>query len=59
MRKYFIAQTRKKDTFQDGIQLAVDEALDKKPKDFNQFLLFMGNVVFEEKRGKHIAFQFV
>lgn len=47
----------KKDTFRDGIRLAVDEALDKKPKDFNQFLLFMEDVGFEVKRGKHIAFR--
>ena len=48
----------KKDTFLDGIRLAIDEALDKKPKYFKQFLLFMEDVRFEVKRGKHIAFRF-
>lgn len=47
----------KKDTFRDGIRLAIDEALDKKPKDFNQFLLFMEEVGYEVKQGKHIAFR--
>lgn len=47
----------KKDTFRDGIRIAIDEALDKKPKDFNQFLIFMEDVGFEVKRGKHIAFR--
>lgn len=47
----------KKDTFRDGIQFVIDEALDKKPKDFNQFLLFMEDVGFEVKRGKHRAFR--
>lgn len=48
----------KKYTFREGIRLAIDEALDKKPKDFNQFLLFMEDVGFEVKREKHIAFRF-
>ena len=47
----------KKDTFRDGIRLAIDEALDKKPKDFNQFLVLMEDVGFEVKRGKYIAFR--
>ncbi|MGI6095404.1 MAG: relaxase/mobilization nuclease domain-containing protein [Lachnospiraceae bacterium] len=47
----------KKDTFRDGIRIAIDEALDKKPKDFNQFLVLMEDVGFEVKRGKHIAFR--
>lgn len=47
----------KKDTFRDGIRLAFDEVLEKKPKDFNQFLVLMEDVGFEVKRGKHIAFR--
>jgi hypothetical protein len=47
----------KKDTFRDGIRLAIDEVLEKNPNDFNQFLVLMENVGFEVKRGKHIAFR--
>lgn len=47
----------KKDTFRDGIRLAIDEVLEKKPNDFNQFLVLMEDVGFEVKRGKHIAFR--
>ena len=47
----------KKDTFRDGIRLAIDEVLEKNPNDFNQFLVLMEDVGFEVKRGKHIAFR--
>ena len=46
----------KKDTFRDGIRLAIDEVLDKKPKDFEQFLSLMAEA-FEVKQGKHTAFR--
>lgn len=47
----------KKDTFRDGIRLAIDEVLEKNPNDFNQFLVLMEDMGFEVKRGKHIAFR--
>lgn len=47
----------KRDTFRNGIRLAIDEAIDKKPKDFEQFLIFMVDAGYEVKRGKHIAFR--
>lgn len=47
----------KKDTFRDGIRLAIDEAIDKNPKDFEQFLSLMTEAGFEVKQGKHTAFR--
>lgn len=47
----------KRDTFRSGIRLAIDEAINKKPKDFEEFLLFMADAGYEVKRGKHIAFR--
>lgn len=47
----------KRDTFRSGIRLVIDEAINKKPKDFEEFLLFMADAGYEVKRGKHIAFR--
>lgn len=47
----------KKDTFRSGICSAIDVALEKKPKDFEQFLVLMEAFGFEVKQGKHIAFR--
>lgn len=51
------AKYEKRDTFRSGIRLAIDEAIDTKPKDFEQFLFFMADAGYEVKRGKHIAFR--
>ena len=47
----------KRDTFRSGIRIAIDEAIDKKPKDFEEFIFFMADAGYEVKRGKHIAFR--
>ena len=53
-----IQQTKyeKRDTFRSGIRLAIDEAIDKKPKDLS-VLIFMVDAGYEVKRGKHTAFR--
>lgn len=54
-----IQQTKyeKRDTFRSEIRIAIGEIIDKKPKDFEEFLLFMADAGYEVKRGKHIAFR--
>lgn len=47
----------KRYTFRSGIRLAIDEAIDKKPKDFEEFLLLVADAGYEVKQGKHIAFR--
>lgn len=48
---------QKKPTFSDRLRQAIDAALKQKPKDFEHFLLLMGNAGYEVKRGAHIAFK--
>lgn len=43
------------DTFRNAIRLAVDEALRKKPRDYEEFLLFLRDAGYEVKTGKYTA----
>lgn len=45
----------KKETFRDGICVAIDMALAEKPKDFEELLRFLEQVGYECKRGKNVA----
>ncbi len=45
----------KRESFRDDIRQAIDIALSKKPKDFNEFLLELQDLGYEIKRGKHTA----
>lgn len=48
---------QKQPTFSDRLRQAIDATLKQKPKDFEHFLLLMGNAGYEVKRGAHIAFK--
>jgi hypothetical protein len=44
-------------SFQERLRQAIDEAISKKPSDFESFLSLMMAAGFEIKRGKHLAFK--
>lgn len=43
-------------SFQEKLRQAIDEVLEKKPKDFDAFLSAMEELGYEVKRGKHLSF---
>lgn len=45
----------KRESFRDGICAAIDEAIRKKPRDFEDFLTLLEQAGYEVKRGKHTA----
>ncbi|SEM20013.1 Relaxase/Mobilisation nuclease domain-containing protein [Butyrivibrio sp. ob235] len=45
----------KRESFRDDIRMAIDVALSKRPKDFDEFLLRLQKQGYEIKRGKHTA----
>lgn len=45
----------KRDSFRTAICVAIDNCLEKKPKDFEDFLLLMEQLGYEIKRGKYTA----
>ncbi|WP_026527766.1 relaxase/mobilization nuclease domain-containing protein [Butyrivibrio sp. VCD2006] len=45
----------KRESFRDDIRMAIDVALSKRPKDFDEFLLELQKQGYEIKRGKHTA----
>lgn len=45
----------KRDSFRTAICVAIDNCLEKKPKDFEDFLLLLEQVGYEIKRGKYTA----
>lgn len=45
----------KRESFRDGICAAIDEAMGRKPKDFEEFLKLLEQAGYEVKRGKYTA----